>query len=584
MSSYLPLRARRPSGATMPSSSSNAQSYELLPRTSTSSDDGEFKDKPLPRPPSRWGRNIRKLRRGIGRFCKPLYISLAFLIFLLWQILFNGSYLDSHARKFEINPKGESVYIAANIIDGDLITGAWGRSLLQLVDLIGKERVFVSIYGGPASALKQLRGILECNSALVSEEEHPLDLNMIPRTTLPTGEERIKRIAYLAEVRNKVLEPLEKMNGEGRVFDKLLFVNDVFFEAEGAARLLWGTVPPPQSSNGKRDGNRGGGEGQGEVGKKRGYKAVCAADFVTSWKYYDTFATRDSEGYSIGVPIFPWFGAQGSAVSRKDVLAGKEAVRVKSCWGGMVAFDGGYFQSSTSTATMFEYGFDGGRREGLDLRFRSESEPFWDSSECCLIHADIIASSPSSSSTTGDEHDTGIYMNPYVRTAYSAGAFKYIWLAKRFERLFGPFQGILNGFAKLPRWNYRRGEVEGEVVGDRLWVSNHGHQSEEQAIAEAEEEEDVNEVGGMGGQWQGGGRDLGGVGVREGEGGIGRRATLGKVKGKEYWRNEGYYVDFNRTAKRGGYCGVRQLLVLKEGNKEGGNWDNLLDQVPPFDL
>jgi hypothetical protein len=560
----------------MPSSSSNPQSYELLPRTSTSDDENEFKDKPLPRLPSRWGRNIRKLRRGIGRFCKPLYISLAFLVFLLWQVLFNGSYLSSHAHKFDINPKGESVYIAANIIDGDLITGAWGRSLLQLVDLIGKEKVFVSIYGGPASALKRLEGILECECALVAEEVEPLDLAKIPRTTLPTGEERIKRIAYLAEVRNKALEPLAKMNGEGRVFGKLLFVNDVYFEAEGAARLLWGTVPPPQASNHKRggegrdgNGNTGGGEGKGEVGKKRGYKAVCAADFVTSWKYYDTFATRDSEGYSIGVPIFPWFGGQGSAISRQDVLAGKEAVRVKSCWGGMVAFDGGYFQTSTSTATTFEYGWDGGRRDGLSLRFRSESEPFWDSSECCLIHADIIASS---SPQNQDEHDTGIYMNPYVRTAYSAGAFKYIWLAKRFERLFAPLQGILNRFAHLPRWNYRRGEREGEVVGDRLWVSYHGQKSAEQAVAEEEEEEDVNEVGGMGGQWQGGGR------------GIERRATLGKVKGKEYWKNEGYYVDFNRTAKRGGYCGVRQLLVLKEGNTEGGNWDNLLDQVPPFDL
>ena len=314
----------------------------------------------------------------------------------------------------------------------------------------------------------------------------------------------------------------------------------MYFEAGGATRLLWGTDT---------------GEG--------GYKAVCAADFVTSWKYYDTFATRDSEGYSIGVPIFPWFGGQGSKVSRRDVLAGKEAVRVRSCWGGMVAFDGAYFQQSQSSQEL------DGKGKGKGLRFRSEPDPFWDSSECCLIHADVIASSPAS---TADEHDTGIYMNPYVRTAYSAGAFKYIWLAKRFERIFAPLQRVLNVFAHLPRWNYRRGEIEGHVYPDRLWISNHATRTEEQAIAEAEEEEDVSEIGSAEGQWQGGR-------------GMVRRATLGKVKGKEYWKNEGYYVDFNRTAKRGGYCGVRQLLVLKEGNKgDGGNWDNLLDQVPPFDL
>jgi hypothetical protein len=214
------------------------------------------------------------------------------------------------------------------------------------------------------------------------------------------------------------------------------------------------------------------------------------------------------------------------------------------------------------------------------LRFRSEPEPFWDSSECCLIHADIIASS--SSPPSEDIHDTGIYLNPYVRTAYSASAFKYIWIAKRFERLFAPLQGILNVFAHLPRWNYRRGEIEGRVYPDRLWISYHAKETEAEALAAAEEDEDINEIGGGGSQWQGvGGRDgMSGVGVR----GVVKRATLGKVKGKEYWKNEGYYVDFNRTAKSGGYCGVRLLLVLKEGNKDGGNWDNLLDQVPPFDL
>lgn len=84
------------------------------------------------------------------------------------------------------------------------------------------------------------------------------------------------------------------------------------------------------------------------------YKAVCAVDFVESWKFYDTFATRDAEGYSIGVPVFPWFVNEGEARSRRDVLEGRNAVRVKSCWGGMVAFDGRYF-----------WGRGGEREEGM---------------------------------------------------------------------------------------------------------------------------------------------------------------------------------------------------------------------------
>lgn len=232
---------------------------------------------------------------------------------------------------------------------------------MQLVDGIGRERVFVSVYGGPRGALKELERMLgEVEKRIVSEEEEGLDMGGMQRTVLPTGEKRVKRIAWLAEVRNKLLEPLYSVldsgsgfmststgaskksklelnpnpnfnstsrflskDGTHLTFSKLLFINDVYFTPSDALRLLWGTN---LDSNG--------------VAR---YKAVCAADFVSSWKFYDTFATRDVEGYSIGVPIYPWFANEGEARSRRDVLEGRDSVRVRSCWGGMVAFEGGYF-------------------------------------------------------------------------------------------------------------------------------------------------------------------------------------------------------------------------------------------------
>ncbi len=81
--------------------------------------------------------------------------------------MFNASYSLSAAPTF--NPSStETVFIAANIIDGSLITGAWGKSLLELVESIGSERVFVSIYGGPTSALRQLEDMLECEGSVGS--------------------------------------------------------------------------------------------------------------------------------------------------------------------------------------------------------------------------------------------------------------------------------------------------------------------------------------------------------------------------------------------------------------------------------
>ena len=206
-----------------------------------------------------------------------------------------------------------------------------------------------------------------------------------------------------------------------------------------------------------------------------------------------------------------------------------------------------------------------------------------------MIHADIMAlpdlalppSATSWKKNEEDEWDTGIYMNPYVRTSYSASAHRHIWLAKRFERLFVPVQRMLNYWAGMPRWNYRRTEREGKKVKDRLWISVHSNLTEEEAVRRAEE----------GWAFDDEGSEKSGVERRAAvmgrvNGVLGKREVLGKVRGKEYWDNEGYYVDYERTAKRGGYCGVRQLLVMKEGKVEEGqgNWDNLLDRVPPIDI
>ena len=447
-------------------------------------------------------------------------------------MIFNVPYANSKAPKFAVDER-ETVFIAANSIDGDLVRGEWGDTVMRLVQAIGVERTFVSVYGGPKDALadldKRLEGIglAKGNRMVLSEETTPVDVDAIGKTKLPSGSERIERISFLAEVRNMALRPLESQKQK---WDKVLFINDVFFDVEGALRLLWGSY--------------------GE-GNKKNTKAVCATDFIEPWKYYDTFATRDTEGYSLGVPIFPWFANVGQAISRKDVLAGKDRVRVKSCWGGMVAFDGSYFQASSKSSSS---------AVSVPLKFRSEKEPFWDSSECCLIHADIMAASPASSHVSETEDwDTGIYMNPFVRVSYSTSTQRSLWLAKRFEALFALPQALINKLAHMPRFNPRRAEIEGQIVEDKLWISSQSGKSEEEQITLAMAE--------------------------FGSGKLGKRGLVGELKDKEYWRKEGYYIPFNRTARRGGYCGVRQLLVLKEDRKEGeGNWDTLRGEIPPLDM
>jgi hypothetical protein len=157
------------------------------------------------------------------------------------------------------------------------------------------------------------------------------------------------------------------------------------------------------------------------------------------------------------------------------------------------------------------------------LRFRSEPDLFWDSSECCLINADLQSLSRGSQNPLSLE--TGIYMNPFIRVAYSPFAFAFLGApTRRFERALEPLQHLINAAVGLPWHNPRREEVEGGEVNERVWVY------EDPA------------------GWQEGGA--------------------------------GVFKEVKRTAGRGGFCGIRKLLVMKEKPEKGEKrWESL--PVPP---
>ncbi|KAH0536369.1 hypothetical protein FGG08_006767 [Glutinoglossum americanum] len=449
------------------------------------------------------------------------------------------------------NPRNEKVFIAANIINEDLIRGAWGKAVVGLVELLGEDNVYLSIFEndsgeGTREALVELGRKVTCNSSIVSEH---LPMGDIPSVTLPSGRKRVKRVAYLAEVRNRALRPLDRSSSPPgqhitatTKFDKLLFINDVIFDPLDAAQLLFSTNLNPSTN-------------------LTSYRAACAVDFVLPFKFYDTFATRDLEGYSMGLPLFPWFANVGQAESRKDVLRGTDAVRVRSCWGGMVAFEAKWFQDMGVGEGEGEGEGEGGNMESSDrddgddskptlqtksdmtaqtergltnassislrgpsaLRLRSEPDLFWDSSECCLVNADLQSLPPRPGNPLSPE--TGIYMNPFIRVAYSPFAFASLGAStRRFERALEPLQRLINAAVGLPWHNPRRAEVEGEEVSDRVWV--------------------YDEPTG----WERGGG--------------------------------GRFKEVKRTAGPGGFCGVRMLLVMKEKPKKGEKrWESL--PVPP---
>lgn len=249
----------------------------------------------------------------------------------------------------------------------------------------------------------------------------------------------MKRIAFLAEVRNRALRPLEKDSSVA--YNRVLFINDVMFNPIDAVHLLF-------SSNVDSTG-------------RAQYGAVCAVDFINAFKFYDRFATRDLEGYEMGIPFFPWFTGAGNGVSRQDVLDQKDAVRVRACWGGMTAFEAKWFVHTESQDTIHG-------QPPLDvspLRFRYEEDPFWDSSECCLIHADLSYLRHGSDIMA----DSGIYTNPYIRVAYDSQTLGWLPLTRRVERLYSFVHTILNYLVGMPYPNPRRSEQPGDQVVEQVW-------------------------------------------------------------------------------------------------------------------
>ena len=324
-------------------------------------------------------------------------------------------------------------------------------------------------------------------------------MSTLPRITLPTGEKRIKRIAFLAEVRNRALAPIDKA---GVRFDRILYINDVHFDPIEAAQLLLSTNVD-------------------ESGRAN-YAAACALDFINPFKFYDRFASRDFDLYDMGVPFFPFFTNAGTATSMNDIVSGTDAVRVRSCWGGMTAFEAKWFQDQTP----FESDPNPASSPNpvLDLaplRFRYEEDVYWEASECCLIHADLYYR------RGGDmPQDSGIYMNPYIRVAYDTKTLSWLSLSRRPERLYSLVQRILNALVGFPNSNPRQFEQPGTTVRDRVWKFD-------DPVA-------AFKPGSTGDQLK------------------------------------GHTVEVSRIVEPGGFCGGRQLLVIDEHSGGGkGKWEKL---------
>ena len=287
----------------------------------------------------------------------------------------------------------ERIYIASIHWNNEAILRShWIPAVLSLVKEIRGENVFVSIqesgsWDDSKGALTYLDSELEKagirRKIILDPTTHLDEINNSPANSgwimTPRNKMELRRIPYLAGLRNLVLEPLHRMKESGEIFDKILFLNDVVFTNDDVRKLL-------STRNGE-------------------YAAACSLDFSRPPNFYDTFALRDADGHETLMQTWPFFRARKS----RSAMKANRPVPVKSCWNGMVAMDASPF---------YEQGL--AFRGIPDLLAMHHLE----GSECCLVHADNPLS-----------RAKGVWLNPAVRVGYSGPAYDTVnsnatWLTK----------------------------------------------------------------------------------------------------------------------------------------------------------
>ncbi|KKY15662.1 putative polysaccharide export protein [Diplodia seriata] len=352
----------------------------------------------------------------------------------------------------ETYEKGEKIFISSiHLHDEQLLRAHWNDALLSLVEALGPSNVYVSIYESNSrddtkGALRDLDAELEHAGVRTTvvldpstrEQELEGDKHAEGWITTPAGEQEKRRIPYLARLRNRTLKPLEELESKGERFDRVLFLNDVVFNARDILALL-------RTNAGH-------------------YAAACALDFRHAPAFYDTFATRDLDGHAPLSTRFPYFRAASSrhALTHRGhdhsthssssdaegtgVLA-DGAVPVASCWNGALAMDAAPFYTKL-------------RRLAFRALPDGLAAAHLEASECCLVHADNPYSP-----------GRGVFVNPGVRVGYTAEAYAAVnpgdgrlWLSA-WDIFYGMWE---NRALRLMAWGLDREEV---VVGTRvgLW-------------------------------------------------------------------------------------------------------------------
>jgi hypothetical protein len=187
------------------------------------------------------------------RFARHRTFRILFSLFVAWNA-FNLLQIHLQLSKAEtpdkrLSRRVERVYIASLHWNNEAILRShWNNAVVELAKTLGPENVFISVYESGSwddskGALRELDGQLErlgvSRNITLSETTHLDEISRQPTRhgwiETPRGRTELRRIPYLARLRNLTLRPLEELLEQGKIFDKILFLNDVVFTVRALA-------------------------------------------------------------------------------------------------------------------------------------------------------------------------------------------------------------------------------------------------------------------------------------------------------------------------------------------------------------
>ena len=214
----------------------------------------------LPLSDSRFRPRRRPAANRVRRFLRsriPRALLLVFLFFSIVEVLLVRRNLQrgppgAVEREFEA-PRRERVYIASmHWNNAAILKRHWNDAVAGLVGALGPENVFVSVYesgswDGSKEARRDRDGRLgemgAARNITLSDRTHRDEVSAVPVgegwVDTPRGRKELRRIPYLAALRNRTLRDLVELYEQGIEFDKVLFLNDVVFTVGCLLFRLW---------------------------------------------------------------------------------------------------------------------------------------------------------------------------------------------------------------------------------------------------------------------------------------------------------------------------------------------------------